>query len=524
MLLRSLPEDILAVVLRQCVCGSYSQGNSLKCSLPLLAVCRQWRRLAAPMVCGHVYVQYGDRPTRGDGTFIRSPSAAEPADVAVKTNLDLIAMAGCARAVRRVQVDVHYMANPFQGWREVVQRMRAVATSWRAVELTVAMHPVFSALDASSVDLARHADDIAEVSDALAALVPGVRRLECGGTGNSPVARSLYGRLASHYADQLQRLLSRHPIAVPPDCRFARLKKLDISYDRAAGYRLPQMAAGELVDMRLLHWPPSHSWAPFSTGRDSRVVAFAELKRLRVVYGGARLEDGAALRHRGGHPWKLHFPSLKHLDVHCSQGTCPLLEYAVLPSRMESISIHTTSVAYRDIANLALPATKRLSLCISPKSRGDPAGLPAINRILESARGCEIVELDVHDRALAVAPESISCAALTHLQVRAPTGVDTVLALIERLPNLVRMAFYDLDLSGIQTDMSVPDADESTAVEPLHTSLASLAINYDTERHSPDTALGVVKYLLLRIPTLTELIAIQAPNSPVVGFVEAYAP
>ncbi|KAJ2802468.1 hypothetical protein H4R21_002409, partial [Coemansia helicoidea] len=74
------------------------------------------------------------------------------------------------------------------------------------------------------------------------------------------------------------------------------------------------------------------------------------------------------------------------------------------------------------------------------------------------------------------------------------------------------------------TELSVPGADEDADVERLHSSLEGLALNHSTSTQPSSMAVVVVKYLLLRIPTLTELLAAQVPESPVLEFVEAYAP
>ncbi|KAJ2808464.1 hypothetical protein H4R21_000053, partial [Coemansia helicoidea] len=124
-------------------------------------------------------------------------------------------------------------------------------------------------------------------------------------------------------------------------------------------------------------------------------------------------------------------------------------------------------------------------------------GLLAINRIVQNARGSESLELSINDRMLPVGPESITCTALTHLSVSGPTSAD----------------------------ISIPEADVDAVVEPLHTSLNGLALNYNTRGQSPDmtVVVAVAKYVLLRIPSLTELLAAQVPKSPVASFVEEYA-
>ncbi|KAJ2802530.1 hypothetical protein H4R21_002385, partial [Coemansia helicoidea] len=88
MLLCNLPEDILAIVLRWCALDSYDATDSLKRNLPLLAVCRQWRHLAMPLVYSRAFVQYGKQEAISN-LSTGDPSEEEPANVAVKTNLDL---------------------------------------------------------------------------------------------------------------------------------------------------------------------------------------------------------------------------------------------------------------------------------------------------------------------------------------------------------------------------------------------------------------------------------------------------
>ncbi|KAJ2771577.1 hypothetical protein IWQ56_001730 [Coemansia nantahalensis] len=270
--------------------------------------------------------------------------------------------------------------------------------------------------------------------------------------------------------------------------------------------------------MRIFSGQCNHSWAPFSAHCESREIEFTNLNRLDVAYFTTHQEDGVSVRHRDGHPWKLRFPGLKYLDIKCTESICPLLEYAVLPPRMESISICMDTAAFQDSANVVLPAAKRLSLRIFMQSGDDPSGLSVIGRMLKSARGSEVLELQIGNNGLPMVPESITRTALTHLQVSAPTSVDAMLALIGELPCLLGLTLFSLDLSDVQVDISVPDADEDVVVDPLHALLKGLAINYDRARNSPDMAVAVVKYMLLRIPPLAVLYAAQAPRDPVLNF------
>ncbi|KAJ2712820.1 hypothetical protein H4R19_002560 [Coemansia spiralis] len=521
MQLNDLPEDILAIVLYQRLYKSSDRVLEFKDNLPLLAVCRLWRRLAIPMVYANAHIQYGG----GSQYKGRLPvSEEEPADVMVKTNLDLIAKVGCARAVKRIQIAINCLANPFPGWRDILHRMRAVESQWRVVELNIAMHPNHRRDDPRRLDVAKHADDIAEVGDALVGLMPDVRRLICDESTIGPIEDLLYGRLAGCYAGQLQGLNCCNTISMPPECQLTRLQAALINHRHGADYPLPRIASGELIDLALANIPASHSWAPFSTGSDSRVIEFTKLKTLSTRYYSVAENNGAPVRHRDGHPWELHFPSLAKLSIYCAQDICSLLEYAVLPPRMESISVEVEPAVLYQLANTGLPATKKLSLVIPWRSGGDPTVLHDINRLLEGVHENESVELRIDDEELPVVPESITCTALTSLSINWPTSIDNMLAFIEKLPKLQVLTFYSLDTSDIQADISVPEAEANATITPLSTSLKALAINYDRERLLPDKAVAVAKYMLLRLPTLVKLFAVQTPREPMLGFVAAYAP
>ncbi|KAJ2712068.1 hypothetical protein H4R19_002949, partial [Coemansia spiralis] len=173
MLLSDLPDDILIAILRWCLSTDDNKAREIKSHLPLLAVCRPLRRLAIPMVYRHAFIHYGKVPAF-EGPVTTSTDMAEPAGVPVKTSLDLIAAAGCASAVKCIQIKIYCVLSPFPGWRDVIRRMRALATKWSVAELTVEMYPDCIHYEHRNGDVSTYADDFAEVINALAALMPAV--------------------------------------------------------------------------------------------------------------------------------------------------------------------------------------------------------------------------------------------------------------------------------------------------------------------------------------------------------------
>ncbi|KAJ1718685.1 hypothetical protein LPJ61_006513 [Coemansia biformis] len=282
----------------------------------------------------------------------------------------------------------------------------------------------------------------------------------------------------------------------------------------------------DIADLKMLflyNAPPNHSWAPFSTNDDSNNIEFTKLKHLRVGYHANHGANHIAVPHRDGHPWKLHFPSLESIEIGCTESICPLLEYMVLPSHMKKITIEMKLEHFQHYAAVRLPVANEIVLKVHPFSRGDPAGFVAINRMLDDAQGSNNVELDIKHRRMSMPPNSITSTAITRLLVAGPTSVDTMFGLIQQLPNLVGLIFHTLNMDSVQTDISVPEADDHATVEPYNTKLTGMAINYMKGNHSPDLAAAIAKHLLLKIPTLTKFFAHQTPVQLVHNFVETYS-
>ncbi|KAJ2713015.1 hypothetical protein H4R19_002461 [Coemansia spiralis] len=474
------------------------------------------------MVYSHAFVERSLSIVDEEDSFARDIGPEEPIDVTFNTNLDLIAMVGCAGAVKRILIFVQCVDNPLPGLREVIQRMGAVASKWRVVDLEVEVYSSRFRDENPDVDVSEYIDDVAEVADALAALMPGVRHLYCAGYLSNQLVSSLNEHLVRNYAGQLQRLTSPRPISMLPERQLARLQHVSIDFKFEDEYRLPRMASGELISVSLDKAPCNHSWAAFSTNRESQVIEFAKLRKLDVVYLGLYEVGGVAVHHRDRHPWELRFPSLESLSIQNTRGICPLLEYAVLPPRMESISIEMSWVAFQQFAHVELPKTENISLGIARSSAGNPSGLAVINHLLKNADDGQSLELSIGDDRLPVALETITSRALTHLAILGPVSVDTMFAFIEQMPRLTELALHNISLSDIQIDTSIPEADDDAIVEPLSKSLRILSIKYSDEGYVSDTAVAVAKCVLLRIPTLVELYAAQTRFHPLLAFVKAY--
>ncbi|KAJ2708313.1 hypothetical protein H4R19_004815, partial [Coemansia spiralis] len=217
--INDLPDDVLALVFWAVQPAIKRQPADAKSGLGLLSVCRRWREFALPMVYDIVVVKCG---TEGaDGT----EDTDRPETVDIKTMLDLVADAKCLHMVRQVVIDARYRTSPLEGLKAVIERMRGAAGEWAGVrKLGLSLNAWGPGECELSPPAADHEDEIASVSSALAALMPGLREIKFDDSSQTSTVSLLYGQLAGFYADQLQVLYSSSRFVVPQDRVFARLR------------------------------------------------------------------------------------------------------------------------------------------------------------------------------------------------------------------------------------------------------------------------------------------------------------
>ncbi|KAJ1725097.1 hypothetical protein LPJ61_005673 [Coemansia biformis] len=197
MLLHGLPEDILRIVLRKSIHRGSDKLEAFKSNLRLLSVCQIWRALAIPMIYENVYVQFNERIVCKPGVNNIDTPGEEPTDAAIKTNLGLISAVGCTSMARSADIVVSFTIDPIQAFRKVVERVRVVSSEWKRITtLNVYVYPDTSNSSIHPMDVSGYSDDISEIGDALAALMPDVCQLNWRGSNFSRIANAIHGELA----------------------------------------------------------------------------------------------------------------------------------------------------------------------------------------------------------------------------------------------------------------------------------------------------------------------------------------
>ncbi|KAJ2778669.1 hypothetical protein H4R18_004455 [Coemansia javaensis] len=531
-MLCDLPDDVLGLVLRAAAAVRPGDLRVLKRSLPLLAVCRRWRRLALGAVYGTVELCTGTDDEDGDAGGGKA------------TELDLVASAGCVQAVRRLVVTARGPGDPLSALVQAVGGLRAVAGEWRGVgSLEIYCHLDMAPVGEEAA-IPRYQDYIQAVSSALAATLPNVSRLAFAKQSYSPLIAEVYGRLVGLYGSQLRSLVMQHPAAIPAGTELRRLERLEAGFDYDMPRRPLRVDPDTLRTLQLEDWSLDRMCATFAADDGAREIRFGSLRRLDLSYGEERMAaagDNAEHHHRrhpGAHAMALRFPRLETLYVASARSTYPVLERAVLPEHVDAITISAGPELLRTVVSkLELPATRAFTINILPGpddnnnnnnggggGGGAEAPLAVACRVLSRARASEQLELGVNDALDAVLPEHITCTGLTRLDVWPSVAIGTVLGLVRRLPRLEALRFMDVSLAGIGPLGLALEPPGGCLAEPFDTRIRTLAFCHVASAWAPDPAALVAQYLLLRIPTLTQFtMATAAAGLSLDGFVAAYS-
>ncbi|KAJ2713374.1 hypothetical protein H4R19_002284 [Coemansia spiralis] len=506
MRINALPDDILRLVLLATLPAIKRKTARVKDGLRLLSVCKRWREIALPMVYDTVFIKCETQG--GDGS--------ECADT--ETMLDLVLNVKCLHVVRRVVVAAHYRRDQLSGLKAVIARMREAADEWKGVrklELSVKAAGLNAA--ERGPPASDHEDDIVSISNALAALMPGLLELKLGYYRQTQVTCALFGRLVGLYADQLQVLHSKHALVVPQDRVLSRLRKVKMGSFRSdiVKFQLPRLDPEVIESLSLGIFTDNDMWSMFCADGDGHEISFPRLTNLYLTYGQG--STGAA-----EHPWALRFPAVKHVRIACPNEECPSMENAVFPARLERLELATGLTLQHAIADAKVQVSRDLTLHTRYASDEDSTGIDIINRILAAADNCWERGLSVNSTT-SIPPEFVTCTQLTHLYLCGPTGVDDLMEHVRRQPLLKVLSVNDLMMDDIQTDFTIPACAEHEPVTPLDTQIRKLVIMGDQEDELQEQVTQIVKYLLLKIPTLTSLFSLPVIPKQIRDFVDEYA-
>ncbi|KAJ2784108.1 26S proteasome regulatory subunit 7 [Coemansia javaensis] len=518
MALCDLPDDILHKILVRTLVWKRNDFSPPSGSIDLLAVCRQLRRLALPMVYSLAFVAHSECNGYQTTGLRRLP-----------TNPRAIASAGCVHCVRTVHIEVSCTGSPVGGFNAAMRTLRKAARKWpgvRTLEIMLTTERGVLGWDGECAD--KQLDDIEAACAELATMLPGVSRLMLPSDAVNTIAKALSSRIAVRYSHQVRELNSNTPIDIPRGTVLSNLKTLTLGYNPIGefnplgGPRLLYANPAGLVSLTLYGRLIFTVWRLLSPSPAKRVLTLPKLEKLTIVSWNLPLADSFMPQHYNWPAWRLHLPSLKTAHIRCWSDPFPVVEWLVLPENMELFDILLPSTALRALAGMpGFPSAQYFALSVSP---ADPengfANVPAINSILERASSSKWVALFVANANSPGFADMITFTSITHLDI-GPVNMDIILGFVCQLTRLVDLKLIYAPTGPVQSDISIPPPDDERLVEPLNSSVKWLYFS----AHSVEKLEGFaeLKYLLLVLQSLIWLNIPGAQAQPLRKFIDEYS-
>ncbi|KAJ2784981.1 hypothetical protein H4R18_000795 [Coemansia javaensis] len=473
-----LPAELVLMILRFAVGEPAATLRGWRARLPLLAVCRQWRRLACRLVHGQALVE-----RRAGGGW--------------GSNLGLAAALGLEGCVRHLVLDAQAAATG-----AVVRAHPRACAAVQSLAIRGGPDDCAAAADgggggAAAAAAAAHGGDASSALSGLAALLPSVTRLYVG-----TCAGAVGGRLADALAGQLCRIGCQAPVALQCARLAGGLTHLSLALGRGPGGQLPRVCAPTLRVLRLARVPPRFAWGAFG-GSD---ICFERLVELQLLFRSPAPEDdgddGCAAP-----PPRLRFPRLRRCHVEgCPPHGAPFAA-AQLPAAMDSLTLAGAPEAALALSRTGLARVGALAVRVQLAGADQRALYGALDRLYGQVRVAGEAALALAHRR---AELDLGCAAwprVTRLSIHGPCDLAAVAGLVERAACLRRLEVYALALDRLPAAVAMPDPADDAAppLPPLPSRIETLTLYADADADCAPpaaAAAAAVRCLLLRLPLL----------------------
>ncbi|KAJ2712728.1 hypothetical protein H4R19_002600 [Coemansia spiralis] len=519
MQLYDLPNDVLALILGRLLEEADTSGDA-KASFNLAAINQRLRQVVLPLVYREVFVQlpatrhFRSRP---DTTRARNRPTEE---AAAKTNAGLAASAHCAGLVRRVLITFIRFSEGADEVGAAVAALREASTLWPAVQ-TLEVAGARGDYQVSKSDTLSMPTRVPAVHQLLVAMLPNVQQLFIGGQVELDPVRTLFHSVTESYQGRLKTV----QVTYTPSPNHQRLHM--IQHQNAASpprpdLLLPRIDASGLVRLHLENAHPEHSWASFGADSSSRSIEFPALQHLRLGYERySDLDKPTAIKRRP----QLHFPRLDTLQLDCDTDSCPFLDNAVFLRGVERVQLGGPPELFTAVLPIVLPVAKTLALRICGSDDNQAASLPPINDLLAGANQCEITRLHLRWVCPPAAIKGALAMWLTDLSLSQTISIDDMFELVGRLPRLARIMVNCSDCQAPRTDISLPKpGGRGHPIQPLSKSVKRLALQDVGAGRWNARRSNLLKYILLKLPSLAVLAANGAEHFRVERFYTQHRP
>ncbi|KAJ2303664.1 hypothetical protein IWW55_002814 [Coemansia sp. RSA 2706] len=507
--LNELPEDIIIQILKHVGFMYIHELGLWDASLVLLAVCRKWRCLAAPLIYSGVYIHYSEN----NDTL----ASSEPKSAVLRTSIDLVAATNNTSLVKYIDVNIECAIFPFRGLEKVIETLKAVAPTWPSVnKLVINLEYMYGIQDNTMLDAAALENATLNIVAELGVLLPSLHKLIMDDCATCNIHNNLYEGLANRYAGRLQLLESSQEIQPLDVLAFSRLTSLALTFTSFFKHYVPQVCVESLRRLSLAEIPSFNVWLLFRRANEP-AISFTELKHLYIKYRFGNFDEMSV----DVNQVRLRFPNIKCLTVKCLHQYCPVLANGVFPAYLHKLDIECSAAACRLADKLAIQCIQELKLGLQCNAADLPGAFPAVERLLSKTVGRKNVMVSIVNGSIGCMLNT-KWPRITGLQTLAPTTVHEMLTILNCVPSLTKLMLHSFTLHELSSVMDIPEIESDRPLAPLHTDLRLVMLSYRASITPAEYVIAIIKYLAVRTPLLERVVAWQLPLNSLTEFVAEY--
>ncbi|KAJ2728991.1 hypothetical protein H4S00_000701 [Coemansia sp. D1744] len=510
MYFNDLPDDITLMVLENCMDKS-ADLHVWKNSLVYLKVCRQWSKLAVPIVYRNVVVNVGVSP-------ITQTECAER----VVSNASIVVSRNTQHVVKHVHVEIDYLQHPFYKLMAALEMLNENNVWKNVCTLTIE-------LDRMDHDESMHlqylppAELEPKISETVFRLLPSLENISLANTDDNVFICSMYSNLVQNYFPKICSLASQHPLRFSMQQLPNTLTWLDITLQDDVHKYIPQVCAGSLKFLRMTNVPQNYMWDCFGM---HMCIEFDCLETLHIEYQYNISDQPMDIKCCTPSTFRMRFFKLQSLYISECSGHCCLLECSMFMVPLQTVDVQGSSNAVRALSHMRMPKIQVLKLGVNRLESTTGSELTAhMARVFKNA-SAQKTEFYATAKYVHFDTNLLSCPSLSSISIHMPTDAAWLIELIKKFTCLEYVALENMVFNNIPKEAcNVRSGKYITEyLEPVDTRIYYMRLKHSSDFYTVREARVFMQYVVLLVPSLQVLATVVDTIHEICDVVNDYMP
>ncbi|KAI9501698.1 hypothetical protein BX070DRAFT_256914 [Coemansia spiralis] len=524
-----LPNDILFYIFRYYRVEEEDEMEQWKRDLSLLAVCQRWRVHAIPLIYRYLFFE-SHKKGKGLVLNIQNLSEEDLADVKISSNIDLMSSNGFCHFARRLLLNMNYPLELSGFLENVLSILDKETISWSKILMLSAYLSSREPEPSTDMYFPEQRKLIANIAYKYIERIPNLTKLNIHKIQDSGLCILFAEILENKLIHQLIHIERYFAIQAGATMFSDKLRHLHVECLSLGSTQLSSINPQSLRYLCLSRIQQSFPWNTFCQSIDESCINFSNLAHLTIEFDWEESDTGvlAELRRiRLDRNYKFDFPVLRHLRLSVCPVSYWLLTTSSFPLIMNSFDlVFTNNGDYLYFSNLRFNCQERLAIANSfvDNNNNTMSFLKLASHLYGTPNRCEQSWLHLGRNITTVQLEQTRWTHLNRLYIHNHATFEMLQTILSCMPKL---GYLDIDwfvMDGIMSEELPPELQEENWVglKPCKAPIETLWIEYDAE-YLPEAADAVVKYTMLKIPTLKEICIISSSIQHIKDFVIKYS-